>query len=227
MKKASKATRLKPITKPKPEFEPARLVAKSQNQKEYIHSIQQNDITICYGPAGSGKSLCAIGVAVGLLRAGKIDKIIITRPVVESDEKIGFLPGSADEKLEPYLRQLFDSLKMFASYTEIATWKNTGVLEVAPIGFCRGRTFNGLVIVDEAQNCTLKQLIMLLTRIGVGGKMIIEGDLTQSDLLRNFQGGFLRCIEKLQNIDGIGIIEMESVDVVRHRLIPTIIERLS
>ena len=157
----------------------------------------------------------------------QVEKIVITRPVVEAGENIGYLPGTAEEKLRPYLLPIFDELLKFASYSQISEWKNSRQLEIAPLGLMRGRNFHhSFMIGDEFQNATFEQIKMFLTRTGIGSKVIITGDHSQSDLPSQHRGGFVRCIDSLDNIEGIGIVELEKDDIVRNSLIATIISRL-
>ena len=205
-----------------------KLSARSANQKKYIKSIVSNSLTFCDGPAGSGKTHIAVGCAVQSLIANQVEKIIITRPVVEAGEKIGFLPGNADQKLHPYLLPVFDELNYFISHQQIKTWKNLGQLVVAPIGLMRGRNFhNSFIIADECQNLSMEQLKMLLTRMGMESKLVVTGDGSQSDLPTRQRGAFENCLEKLTNVPDLGVIHLQKEDIVRNPLIPIILERLS
>ena len=210
---------------------PARLKnsvsARGSNQKVYIKSIFHNDIVFCDGPAGSGKTHIAVGCAVQSLIEGKVERIVITRPTVEAGESIGYLPGTADQKLTPYLLPVFDELKYFVSQEQIFSWKNKGILEVAPIGLMRGRSFhNAFIIGDECQNLSMEQTKMFLTRMGFESKLVITGDRSQSDLPFSRQGAFTTCLEKLKDVSGIGIIHLKKCDIVRNPLIPLILECL-
>ena len=203
------------------------LKPRTPNQIEYIRTVSENVITFCHGVAGSGKTHIAIGIALEYLLANKIKKIIITRPVVESGEKIGYLPGTAEEKLHPYLLPILDEIKYFISVAEYSSLKTNDRIEVVPLGLMRGRNFhNSFIVADECQNASYDQLKMLLTRIGNGSKMILTGDHTQSDLSRNLRGGFFDIIHALKDTDGIGFSQLEHKDIVRNPIIPKILVRL-
>ena len=204
-----------------------KLSARSPNQKKYIQSIESNSLTFCDGPAGSGKTHIAVGCAVEALISGKVEKIIITRPVVEAGEKIGFLPGDADKKLYPYLLHVFDELNYFVSHEQINNWKNQGKLVVAPVGLMRGRNFHSCFIVaDECQNLSMKQLKMLLTRMGMESKLVITGDDSQSDLPYRQRGAFSKCLTRLDGVDNLGVMYLKKEDIVRNPLIPIILDKL-
>lgn len=204
-----------------------RLRPRSANQKEYIRTAAENTITFCQGVAGSGKTHIAIGMALEYLLDGKVQKIIITRPVVESGEKIGYLPGTAEEKLHPYLLPLFDEVNHFISSAIYSSLKTNNKIEIVPLGLMRGRNFhNCFIVADECQNASYDQLKMLLTRIGNGSKMVLTGDTSQSDLHKHMQGGFYSMIEALSGVDGIGISKLEISDIVRNPIIAKIITRL-
>ena len=205
-----------------------KLCAATPNHLNYLTSIWQNEITLCYGPAGSGKSYLASGYAAKLLLKGKIKKIVLSRPVVQCGENLGFLPGNGDEKLGPYLLPLFDSLADFLSPIEIEGARETGVIEICPLAYMRGRTLrDAFVILDEAENCSYAQLKMFLTRYGPGTKMVINGDVTQSDLpVQRTKNAFERVIENLQDVDGIGIVQMDESDIMRPEIVKEIVKRL-
>lgn len=203
------------------------LKPRTENQKEYIRTIAENTITFCQGSAGTGKTHCAVGLALEYLLLDKVKKIIITRPVVEAGEKIGYLPGKYEEKLFPYLLPIEDEINYFISPAQNATLKLNNKIEIVPLGFMRGRNFhNCFIIADECQNASYDQLKMLLTRIGNNSKMVLTGDISQSDLSRHLQGGFHAMIENLDNVEGIGISKLENSDIVRNPIIAKIIERL-
>lgn len=203
------------------------LTARTPNQKAYIRAIIENDIVICSGPAGCGKSLCSIGLAVQHLVEGKIKRIIVTRPIVEAGESLGALPGSAEEKQGPYLAPIYDAILKFVSNTQLKTWLNDKSIEPIPLAYLRGRSLdNAIIIGDEMQNATLPQLKMFLTRIGQNSKMVINGDLQQSDLPKHTQGGLDFCIKRLKSLAGIAIIQLGEEDIVRHPLIYPIIKAL-
>jgi phosphate starvation-inducible PhoH-like protein len=203
------------------------LKPKTINQRDYIRTVAENLITFCAGVAGSGKSHIAIGMAVEYLLDEKVKKIILTRPVVEAGEKIGFLPGPAEEKLHPYLLPLLDEIAYFIPLSQYTSLKLENKIEICPLGLMRGRSFhNSFIVADECQNASYDQLKMLLTRIGNNSKMILTGDVNQSDLPRYTQGGFYNMSECLSGIEGIGICKLESSDIIRNPIIGKIISRL-
>ena len=204
-----------------------RLKPRSNNQKEYIRTIAENHITLCQGLPGSGKTHIAIGMALEYLLDHKVNKIIITRPVVEAGEKIGYLPGTAEEKLHPYLLPILDEINHFIPLSSYAKLKANNRIEVVPLGLMRGRSFhNSFIVADECQNASYEQLKMLLTRIGLESKMVLTGDIAQSDLQRHHQGGFLSLNQTLQGVAGLGFSRLEAVDIVRNPIIASIIHRL-
>lgn len=200
---------------------------RTDNQKEYIRTVAENTITFCQGLAGSGKTHIAIGMALEYLLTEKVKKIVITRPVLEAGEKIGYLPGTAEEKLHPYLLPILDEIQHFISPGFYAALKLNNKIEVVPLGLMRGRNFhNCFIVADECQNASYEQLKMLLTRIGTNSKMILTGDIKQSDLSRHLQGGFLELIQALDGVEGIGLSKLESVDIIRNPIIGKILGRL-
>jgi len=200
------------------------IVPLTKNQKKYLSTVIDNDITFVVGPAGTGKTFVAIAIAIRLLKNKIIDKIIITRPLVEANEKLGYLPGDIKDKTDPFLRPIYDVLEEIIGKNEIHKWEENGKLEICPIAFMRGRTFKrAIVIVDEAQNITKDQMKMLLTRIGEGSKYIVVGDITQSDI--NKKSGLTHARERLQGIKGIGFVEMDKRDIRRHPIIDDILKR--
>lgn len=204
-----------------------RLKPRTDNQKEYIRTVAESTITFCQGVAGSGKTHIAVGMALEYLLEDKVKKIIITRPVVESGEKIGYLPGTAEEKLHPYLLPVLDEVLHFIPMSHYATLKLNNKIEIVPLGLMRGRNFhNSFIVADECQNASYDQLKMLLTRIGDQSKMILTGDISQSDLHRNMRGGFLELIRSLYDIEGIGIAELVNSDIIRNPIIGKILSRL-
>lgn len=204
-----------------------RLSARSDNQKEFIRSMVENDVTFCQGLAGSGKTHIAIGMALEWLLKDKIGKIVITRPVVEAGEKIGFLPGSAEEKIHPYLIPILDEINMFITMADYAHLKNENKIEIVPLGLMRGRNFHDCFIVaDECQNATYEQLKMLITRIGTDSKMVLTGDAAQTDLNRHQKGGFIKMMERLADIEGVGLSFLEACDIVRNPIIGKILDKL-
>lgn len=204
-----------------------RLKPRSENQKEYIRTVAENTITFCQGLAGSGKSHIAIGMALEYLLDNKISRIVITRPIVEAGEKMGYLPGSAEEKIHPYLMPLLDEIHHFIPPALYASLKLNNKIEIVPLGLMRGRNFhNCFIVADECQNASYEQLKMLLTRIGQNSKMILTGDTKQSDLSRHLQGGFLHIIQTLEGLEGIGVARLDSGDIVRNPIIASILSRL-
>ena len=204
-----------------------RLKPKTVNQHEFIRTIAENTITFCQGVAGSGKTHIAVGMAIEYLLENKVNKIVITRPVVESGEKIGFLPGTAEEKLHPYLLPILDEVAHFIPMSQYASLKTNNKIEIVPLGLMRGRNFhNSFIVADECQNASYDQLKMLLTRIGNESKMILTGDISQSDLQRYLRGGFMQLISSLHDIEGIGVSELNNADIIRNPIIGKILSRL-
>jgi phosphate starvation-inducible PhoH-like protein len=204
-----------------------RLKPRSENQREYIRIVAENTITFCQGLAGSGKTHIAIGMALEYLLDDKVDRIIITRPILEAGEKIGYLPGTAEEKLHPYLLPILDEINHFISIAKYSALKLNNKIEVVPLGLMRGRNFhNCFIVADECQNASYEQLKMLLTRVGQNTKLVLTGDVGQSDLSKHLQGGFLEMIQTLANIEGIGIAQLHSSDIVRNPIIAKILARL-
>ena len=200
------------------------IYAKTSGQKEYFKSVLDNDIVFAVGPAGTGKTFQAVACAVSALKNNEVDKIIITRPVVEAGEHLGFLPGDLKDKVDPYLTPLYDALNQMLSKEKLKNYMNNSQIEIAPLAYMRGRTLhNSFIILDEAQNSTQMQMKMFLTRIGVTSKAIITGDITQIDLPSNQSSGLLDARRILKKIDGICFIELTDSDVVRHRLVKEII----
>lgn len=198
---------------------------KTANQKHYVDAIDENTITFGIGPAGTGKTYLAMAKAVAALQAKKVNRIILTRPAVEAGEKLGFLPGTLNEKIDPYLRPLFDALHDMVDPDSIPRLMQSGVIEVAPLAFMRGRTLNdSFIILDEAQNTTPEQMKMFLTRLGFGSKMVITGDVTQVDLPNGAKSGLRIIRDILGVVDDISFIELTAEDVVRHRLIGDIVK---
>jgi len=198
---------------------------KTANQKRYVDAIEDHTITFGIGPAGTGKTYLAMAMAVAALQAKKINRIILTRPAVEAGESLGFLPGTLSEKIDPYLRPLFDALHDMLDIDTIPRLMQSGIIEVAPLAYMRGRTLNdAFVILDEAQNTTPEQMKMFLTRLGFGSKMVITGDVTQIDLPNSQKSGLKVVRDILQEIDDIAFLELTAEDVVRHRLIGDIVK---
>jgi phosphate starvation-inducible protein PhoH and related proteins len=198
--------------------------ARTANQKKMALAGDKNDITFAIGPAGTGKTYTAVALAVRALKNKQVKKIILTRPAVEAGENLGFLPGDLKEKIDPYLRPLYDALDDMIPADKLGYYMSTRTIEIAPLAYMRGRTLdNAFIILDEAQNATDLQIKMFLTRIGANAKAIITGDLTQVDLPRNQKSGLQTAVRILQNIDGIAHIELDEDDVVRHRLVKAIL----
>lgn len=198
---------------------------KTENQAEYVKAIENNDMVFSIGPAGTGKTYLAVAMALKALRSRRVRRIVLTRPAVEAGEKIGYLPGSLEEKINPYLRPLYDALFDMESIANINNMLTQNVLEIAPMAFMRGRTLNdAFVILDEAQNTTPEQMKMFLTRLGFGSKTVITGDVTQIDLPQNVPCGLIRSTQILEDVSGIKIIHLDKTDVVRHKLVQKIIE---
>jgi len=201
------------------------ITPKSKTQKEYIDAMRNYDIVFGIGPAGTGKTYLAMAMAVAALSKGVASRIILTRPAVEAGEALGFLPGDLAEKIDPYLRPLYDALHDMMRFEKVSSLMQKGVIEVAPLAFMRGRTLNdSFIILDEAQNTTSEQMKMFLTRIGFSSKAVITGDITQIDLPANRSSGLIESKEILQGIDGIKFVFFSKTDVVRHRLVQDVIK---
>jgi phosphate starvation-inducible PhoH-like protein len=196
----------------------------TKGQLKYIETMLKNDITFCIGPAGTGKTYLAVAVAVSMLRKKQIRRIVLARPAVEAGEKLGFLPGDLQAKVNPYLRPLFDALEDMMDFTQMRKFMELDIIEIIPLAFMRGRTLNDAAIIcDEAQNTSGLQMLMVLTRLGLGSKMIITGDITQVDLEKGKVSGMVEAIAKLRRIKGIGYVELVQKDIVRHRLVQNIV----
>lgn len=198
---------------------------KTLGQRKYIKNIKSNDITLCIGPAGTGKTYLAVALAVKAFNKEEVSRIILTRPAVEAGESLGFLPGDLKEKVDPYLRPLYDALFDIFGAEKFTRLMEKGVIEVAPLAYMRGRTLdNAFIILDEAQNTTPEQMKMFLTRLGYGSKAVVTGDITQIDLPNNKKSGLKIAFEVLDGIQGIGISVLDEKDVVRHELVQKIIK---
>ena len=201
------------------------IAPKSINQKLYIDAIRKNDIVFGVGPAGTGKTYLAVAAAVATLNLKKVKRIILTRPAVEAGEKLGFLPGDLNEKVDPYLKPLFDALNDMLDFDTVSRLMDKQIIEIAPLAFMRGRTLNdAFIILDEAQNTTSSQMKMFLTRIGFNSKCIVTGDVTQVDLDKNIKSGLIDAQSILKDIEGISFCSFDETDVVRHSLVRRIIE---
>lgn len=198
---------------------------RSVGQTKYINSINRNGLTFCIGPAGTGKTYLAVAMAVMAYKNKDIEKIILTRPAVEAGERLGFLPGDLQQKVDPYLRPLYDALQEMLGFDNYSKMIERGTIEVAPLAYMRGRTLtNAFIILDEAQNTTFEQMKMFLTRMGEGSKMVVTGDATQIDLPHGVKSGLLSAIDILKEVEGIAICHLSSRDVVRHSLVQRIVD---
>lgn len=198
---------------------------RNANQAKMVRSFAENDLTFALGPAGTGKTYIAIALAVAALKNKACKRIILSRPAVEAGEKLGFLPGDMKDKIDPYLRPLYDALEDMIPQLKLKEYMEADTIQIAPLAFMRGRTLNDAVIIlDEAQNTTKHQMKMFLTRLGVNSRMIITGDATQIDLPRTVQSGLLQALRILRGVDGIGIIEYGKKDIVRHPLVQRIVD---
>ena len=202
-----------------------KIYPRSDNQARYIDMLRSFDMVICTGAAGSGKTFLAVAEALKMLLSHNTSKLVVTRPVVEAGESLGYLPGDLEQKISPYLRPLYDAMESFISKDVVKKFIEAGVIEIAPLAYMRGRTLSdAVVILDEAQNTTCRQMKMFLTRMGEGSKVFITGDITQIDLPKHTQSGLVHAVEILKNIDGIRIIQTEASDVVRNALVKKIIQ---
>jgi len=197
----------------------------TKGQRKYIETMLSNDLTFCIGPAGTGKTYLAVAAAVSMLKKHQIRRIVLARPAVEAGEKLGFLPGDLQAKVNPYLRPLFDALEDMMEFAQMRKFMELDIIEIIPLAFMRGRTLNEAVIIcDEAQNTSALQMLMVLTRLGHGSKMIITGDITQIDLPAGQKSGMIEAIATLRRIKGIGCVALAQKDIVRHRLVQNIVQ---
>jgi phosphate starvation-inducible PhoH-like protein len=200
------------------------VMPKTVGQQKYIEAIRDHDITFGIGPAGTGKTYLAMAMAVSALKEGKVSRIILTRPAVEAGEALGFLPGDLQQKLDPYLRPLHDALHDMMPAEDVERNMERGVIEIAPLAYMRGRTLNlSFIILDEAQNTTAEQMLMFLTRLGFGSKVVVTGDPTQVDLPASKKSGLIEAQRALQGVEGIALVQFEKRDVVRHPLVQRIV----
>ncbi|MFT5640096.1 MAG: phosphate starvation-inducible PhoH-like protein [Cyclobacteriaceae bacterium] len=202
-----------------------KIAPKTKNQAELVQSVYQNDLVFAMGPAGTGKTYISVALAVKALKNKVVKKIIITRPAVEAGENLGFLPGDLKEKIDPYLRPIYDALGDMIPSEKLKYYMENSIIEIAPLAFMRGRTLdNAYILLDEAQNTTPMQIKMFLTRMGPDSKVIITGDQSQIDLPRNQHSGFIQAIQVLKGLEGIGFVTLDETDVVRHKLVKSIIK---
>ncbi|KAA6347453.1 PhoH-like protein [termite gut metagenome] len=201
------------------------IVPRSENQLKLVEEYDKNDLIFAIGPAGSGKTYIAIALAIRALKNKEIKKIILSRPAVEAGEKLGFLPGDMKEKIDPYLQPLYDALQDMIPLTKLKDYMEQNIIQIAPLAFMRGRTLNdAVVILDEAQNTTTQQIKMFLTRMGMNTKMIVTGDITQIDLPPSQKSGLIQSMNILKNVKGIGFVELNKKDIVRHKLVERIVD---
>lgn len=201
------------------------ILARNENQQKLVQAFQKNDLVFALGPAGTGKTYVAIALAVKALKSKQVRKIILSRPAVEAGEKLGFLPGDMKDKIDPYLQPLYDALEDMIPSSKLKEYIENNVVQIAPLAFMRGRTLNdAIIILDEAQNTSINQIKMFMTRLGMNAKMIITGDITQIDLPSSQQSGLKHALHVLKGIKGIEKIEFSTKDIVRHRLVQSIVE---
>jgi phosphate starvation-inducible PhoH-like protein len=201
------------------------ITPKTEGQARYIEAIRKHDLTFCLGPAGTGKTYIAVAVCVSLLKARAIRRLVLVRPAVEAGEKLGFLPGDMQAKVNPYLRPLFDAMHDMMSFDQIKRFMENDIIEVIPLAFMRGRTLNHCaVILDEAQNATPAQMLMFLTRLGHDSKMIVTGDASQTDLPSGQPNGVVDAVRRLSGVPGIGVVTLDRMDIVRHRLVQSVVQ---
>jgi phosphate starvation-inducible protein PhoH and related proteins len=198
---------------------------RTDGQARYVHAMRDNDLTLCIGPAGTGKTYLAVGMAVSLLRQAAVKRIVLVRPAVEAGERLGFLPGDIAAKVNPYLRPLFDSLNDMMEPEQVKRYMENDIIEIVPLAYMRGRTLNhAVIILDEGQNTTIPQMKMFLTRMGNGSKIIVTGDVTQVDLPRQTRSGLVDAAHRLREIERIAIVYLSEQDIVRHPLVQQIVK---
>ena len=203
------------------------LKPKTKNQEDYIRLMSENDVTFCTGPAGTGKTAVAVGLACDYLLDKRVEKIIVTRPVIESGRGLGFLPGTFEEKIHPYLVPVIEEMEYRLNTNRVQAYRDEGKIEVCPLEYMRGRNFhNCFMILDEAQNATFEQLKMFITRIGWDSKAVINGDIDQTDLLKKEQGGLEEFLDRLDGVSGVGIAELTEDDIIRNKIISKILNAL-
>jgi phosphate starvation-inducible PhoH-like protein len=197
---------------------------RTDGQARYVRAMQENDLTFCIGPAGTGKTFLAVGMAVSMLRQGQVKRIVLVRPAVEAGERLGFLPGDIVAKVNPYLRPLFDALNDMLEPEQVKRYMENDIIEIVPLAYMRGRTLNqAVIILDEGQNTTVPQMKMFLTRMGNGSKIIVTGDVTQVDLPRQMRSGLIDATHRLRDMEQIAIIYLDEHDIVRHPLVQQIV----
>ena len=197
---------------------------RTDGQTRYVRAMRENDLTLCVGPAGTGKTYLAVGMAVSMLQARQIKKIVLVRPAVEAGERLGYLPGDIVAKVNPYLRPLFDALNDMLEPDQVKRYMDNDIIEICPLAFMRGRTLNqAVIILDEGQNTTVPQMKMFLTRMGNGSKIIVTGDVTQVDLPKQMRSGLTDAVHRLRNLDGIALVQLSKEDIVRHPLVQQIV----
>jgi phosphate starvation-inducible PhoH-like protein len=198
---------------------------RTDGQAAYVQAMRENDVTLAIGPAGTGKTYLAVGVAVNMLRQGAVKRIVLVRPAVEAGEKLGYLPGDIVAKINPYLRPLFDGLNDMMEPEQVKRYMDSDIIEVAPLAFMRGRTLNqAVIILDEGQNTTVAQMKMFLTRMGYGSKIIVTGDITQIDLERKVKSGLIDAIHRLEGLEHVAVVYLTEHDIVRHPLVQRIVK---
>ena len=202
-----------------------KITPRGKNQEDYLNNIELNELNFGVGPAGTGKTYLAVAAGVNALMNDRVQKIVLIRPAVEAGEKLGFLPGDLAQKVDPYLKPLYDALYEMLGFKETSQLIERNIIEVVPLAFMRGRTLNNsFIILDESQNATVEQMKMFLTRFGFGSKVVVTGDITQIDLPKNTLSGLVHSLKVLKDIDDVGLVEFDSKDVVRHGLVQKIVE---
>ena len=201
------------------------LRARTDGQGRYVKALKTHDVVICVGPAGTGKTYLAVGWAVGLLRSGQVKKLVLVRPAVEAGERLGFLPGDLVAKINPYLRPLFDALNEIMDHDTVKKYMESDIIEILPLAYMRGRTLsNACIILDEGQNATTAQMKMFLTRMGLNSKIVVTGDLTQTDLPRTVRSGLADAVHRLRNVEGLATVYLDQGDIVRNPLVTRIVK---
>jgi phosphate starvation-inducible PhoH-like protein len=217
--------RLGPASSPQVgEFSSRYVRPRTDGQARYVKAMRDHDLTLCVGPAGTGKTYLAVGMAVSMLRQSQVKKIVLVRPAVEAGERLGYLPGDMVAKVNPYLRPLFDALNDMMETEQVKRYMDNDIIEIVPLAFMRGRTLNqACIILDEGQNTTIPQMKMFLTRMGTGSKIIVTGDVTQVDLPRQTRSGLIDVVQRLRNVDRIAIVHLDEGDIVRNPLVQQIL----